>query len=110
MIVVDTSVWVDFLHGNPTDQVRALFALVESDAAIGLTDVVLAELLRGAADAEAARTLEWHLRKFDVLRLSEIDDFRRAAELYRRARSAGYVIRSLVDCLIASVCVREEDG
>jgi predicted nucleic acid-binding protein len=108
LIVVDTSVWIDFFRDADAPHVDLLALLVERNAAIALTDVVFAELLQGAADAVAARTLESRLRGFDVLRLSEIDDFRRAAELYRRARSSGHVIRSLVDCLIASVCIRED--
>jgi predicted nucleic acid-binding protein len=44
---------------------------------------------------------------FDVLRLESLDDFRRATELYRTARGHGVTVRKTVDCLIASVCIRE---
>lgn len=37
-----------------------------------------------------------------------MNDFRRAAALYRQARSRGKTIRRTLDCLIAAVCVRED--
>jgi predicted nucleic acid-binding protein len=44
---------------------------------------------------------------FSILQLSGLDDFRRAAGLYRAARRRGLTIRRTLDCLIASVCIRE---
>jgi len=41
------------------------------------------------------------------LRLDDLDDFRRSASLYRAARRTGITIRRTLDCLIASVCIRE---
>ena len=43
-----------------------------------------------------------------VLRLEGLDDFQRAAHLYRTARRHGVTIRRTIDCLIASVCIREQ--
>lgn len=106
MIVVDTSVWVDFFRQHATPQAAALTDLLEDDAGVAITDVVLTELLQGVPDAEADR-FEEAMLAFDVLRLGSIDDFARAAALYRQARSAGETVRRTLDCLIASVCVRE---
>lgn len=106
MIVVDTSVWVDFFRQRTTPQAAALTDLLEDDAGVAITDVVLTELLQGVSNAEAPR-FEEAMLAFDVLRLGSIDDYTRAAALYRQARSAGQTVRRTVDCLIASVCVRE---
>lgn len=106
MIVVDTSVWIDFFRQRRTPQAAVLTDLLEDDAGVAITDVVLTELLQGVPNAEAAR-FEEAMRAFDVLRLGSIDDFTRAAALYRQARSVGETVRRTVDCLIASVCVRE---
>ncbi len=108
MIVVDTTVWVDFFRDAPTWQVAYLVDLVDADEAVCLTDVVLTEILQGLRSDRAVRQVERRLSVFDVLRLEDLDDFRRAAALYRQARAAGYTIRRTLDCLIASVCVREE--
>lgn len=108
MIVVDTTVWVDFFRDAPTWQVAYLVDLVEADEAVCLTDVVLTEILQGLRSDADARRVERRLSAFDVLRLEDLDDFRRAAALYRQASAAGYTIRRTLDCLIASVCVRED--
>ncbi|MGH8999919.1 MAG: type II toxin-antitoxin system VapC family toxin [Acidimicrobiia bacterium] len=106
--MVDTTVWVDFFRGSPTWQVDHLVRLIEDDNAVYLTDVVLTEILGGVGTDNEARRVERRLSAFDVLRLEDLDDFRRAASLYRQARAGGYTIRRTLDCLIASVCVRDE--
>lgn len=109
MIVVDTSVWIDFFAGRAhRPHVRELLALIDADAGIALTDIVLTEILQGLVDDRAVRRVESHLRAFDILGLGGLDDFRNAASLYRRARRRGVTIRSTTDCLIAAVCLRED--
>jgi len=72
-----------------------------------LTDVVLTELLSGLRHDRDVELIEQKLAPFGTLRLRYLTDFRRAAELHRSARRSGITIRSTVDCLIASVCIRE---
>jgi predicted nucleic acid-binding protein len=107
VIVVDTSVWVDFFRDNDTWQVEHLAQLITDDEPIALTDIVLTEILQGLPGDREARRVERRLLAFEVLRLDGLDDFRRAASLYRRARARGITIRRTLDCLIASVCVRD---
>lgn len=107
MIVVDTTVWVDFFRGTDTWQVDHLCRLIDDDEQVGLTDVVLTEILQGLRTERDVERVERRLSAFDVLRLEDLDDFRRAASLYRQARAGGYTIRRTLDCLIASVCVRD---
>lgn len=108
MIVVDTSVWVDFFRGRDEPHVGELTRLIEADAGVALTDVVLTEVLQGVRSDREASRVEQHLRAFDILCLDRLEDFTRAAALYRIARSKGTTIRRTLDCLIASVCVRED--
>ncbi len=108
MIVVDTSVWVDFFRDTPSPQVELLDELIQSDAGVGLTDVVLTEILQGLRDDRQAGRVERRMRAFDIFRLQDLEDFTRAAALYRRVRGRGVTIRRTLDCLIASVCVRED--
>lgn len=108
MIVVDTTIWIDFFAGRRDEpHVTELLRLIDADAGIALTDVVLAEILQGLRDDHTVRRVDKRLAEFDVLRLRTLDDFRNAAALYRRARSKGRTIRRTLDCLIAAVCVRE---
>jgi predicted nucleic acid-binding protein len=108
VIVVDTSVWIDFFRDTGTWQVEHLARLIADDEPVALTDVVLTEILQGLPSDRDARRVERRLVAFDMLRLEGLDDFRRAASLYRQARTRGVTIRRTLDCLIASVCVRDE--
>lgn len=107
MIVVDTTVWIDFLNGRDEPHVARLAEMIEADTGIALTDVTLAEVLQGIRDEAQLGVVDQSLCAFDVLRLESLDDFRRAAQLYRTARRQGVTIRRTLDCLIASVCIRE---
>lgn len=108
MIVVDTSVWVDLLNGNNSPQVTQCTALIEQGAPVALTDIILTEVLQGFRSESEARKVQRRLMYFPIVRLEEIDDFLRAAALYRKARRAGITIRKTLDCLIAATCLRAE--
>jgi hypothetical protein len=107
VIVVDTTVWIDFLNGRNEPHVERLAGMIDADQGIALTDVTLTEVLQGIRDESQVRLVDERLSAFDILRLESLDDFRRAAELYRTARRQGVTIRRTIDCLIASVCIRE---
>lgn len=108
MIVVDTTVWVDFFAGrSESPHVAELVRLIDADAGVALTDVVLGEILQGLRGEEAVRRVDERLSVFEIFQLRDLGDFRRAAALYRRARSSRKTIRRTAACLIAAVCVRE---
>jgi predicted nucleic acid-binding protein len=106
VIAVDTSVWVAVLNQQDTPQARRCVELIQDGAPIGLTDVVLAEILQGLRTDREAALVERHLCQFPILRLETLDDFALAAALYQQARRAGVTIRKTLDCLIAAPCVR----
>jgi predicted nucleic acid-binding protein len=106
-VVVDSSVWIDFLAGKPTWQALNLRERIRRGEPIGLTDVVLTELLRGARDDQELARLESYLAVCEVARLESLEDFRLAAALHRASRAAGTPARTITGCLIAAVCIRE---
>lgn len=108
MIAVDTSVWIDVLNDVENQESARCVELIHAGARVALTDVVLTEILQGFRTEEEARLVERHLRAFPVLCLETLDDFSRAGWLYRQARRNGLTIRRTLDCLIASVCIRED--
>lgn len=109
MIVVDTTVWIDYFAGrNDRPHVAELLRLIDADAGIALTDVIFGEILQGLRGEHTVRRVDRRLQAFDILRLRTLDDFGDAAALYRRARSKGRTIRRTLDCLIATVCIRED--
>ncbi|HKZ21352.1 MAG TPA: PIN domain nuclease [Acidimicrobiia bacterium] len=107
MIVVDTSVWIDFLRGRNSQPVVHLTEMIEADEGIAITDIILGEVLQGAPSEREAARLHRRFSAFEIYRLEGIDDFRRAAWLYRQCRDQGMTVKKTLDCLIATVCVRE---
>ena len=105
MIVVDTTVWIDFLEARGTAFDRHLAELVENDAPIGLVDVVYCEVLQGIRDEDAYRRTRLSLLAHPILRPRGLETFEAAANLYRTARRQGLTIRRSVDCLIAATCL-----
>jgi predicted nucleic acid-binding protein len=105
LIVVDTTVWIDFLEARGTAFDRHLTELVERDAPIALVDIVYCEVLQGIRDEDTYQRTRVSLRAHPILRPRGLETFESAASLYRRARRQGLTIRRSVDCLIAATCL-----
>mgnify|MGYP001032768668 CR=1 FL=1 len=103
MILVDTSIWIEFLSGRFPDELSDL--TLESFVTCG---PVMQELLQGVRP-EGVRLL---MERFDgVRRLSDpLPErlFWEAAEIYRRGRQRGLTIRSSADCLIAAIAIEND--
>ena len=105
MIVVDTTVWIDFLEARGTAFDRHLTELIEEQAPISLVDIVYAEILQGIRDEETFHQTRVSLRAHPILRPRGLETFETAANLYRTARRRGLTIRRSVDCIIAATCL-----
>ena len=107
-MIVDTSVWIDFFAGRDSWQVALLARQLAEEQPVGLTDIVYAEILQGIKDDGVLLAVERQLLTLDVVCLEGLDDFRNAAQLCRAARRQGLTVRRTADCLIATVCIRED--
>ena len=105
MIVVDTTVWIDFFEAKGTRFDRQLTKLIESDHLIGLVDVVYCEVLQGIRSDDVYQRTRRALLAHPILRARGLETYEAAANLYRTARRHGLTIRSTGDCLIAAVCL-----
>ena len=106
MIVVDTSAWIEFLRGTQSEIDHRLKELIDSRADLALTEVIVMELLGGAAGSRAV--LRSHLLAYPVLPLLGLQDYEEAASIYRLCRRAGETLkRGYTDCLIAIPAIRE---
>jgi predicted nucleic acid-binding protein len=107
VVIVDATVWIDYLQGirNPeTDWVHA-----ELDRQrLGLTDLILCEVLQGVRDERTAKDVERQLLKLEVFEMCGVDVAREAARNYRTLRNRGRTVRKTIDCLIATFCIREQ--
>ena len=106
MVIVDTTVWVDYLRGERnahTDWVDAQLGLQP----LGLTDIILCDVLQGVPDEAAAAAIERQFTRFHVFNLGGADLARATANNYRTLRRQGKTVRKMIDCLSASFCLRE---
>ncbi|QBQ55952.1 PIN domain nuclease [Nitrosococcus wardiae] len=106
MILVDTSVWIDFLRDRDTPGTRALNGILDRDYPFGITGIIYQEILQGADSPESLHVLiDYFATQRFYHPLDNVDTYRRAAEIYGRRRRNGVTIRSAVDCLIAQIAV-----
>jgi hypothetical protein len=104
MVLVDTTVWIDFFAGRNESHVMSLQELIESEEDLSFCGVILAEVLQGIrSDVEFVKTKEY-LNDLIFLPMRHAT-FVQAAEIYRYLRKKGVTIRKPVDCMIASVAI-----
>jgi predicted nucleic acid-binding protein len=102
-MLVDTSVWIDYLNGYASPQAECLANAIAENTPIVLCGVVLTEILLGLPAAEASR-IENLLAAFPLSPEFNRNDYCAAAHIYRTCRNKGITIRSVIDCLIAQTC------
>ncbi len=101
MILVDTSVWIDFFAGRDSSHVSRFEQLVLDNENLALCGIVLTEILQGIADDVDYRRVRRDLRPLVMLPMTE-SVFVRAADIYRELRKKGITIRKSNDCIIAA--------
>ena len=105
MIVIDSSVWIDFLRKSGTPQESELVELVSSDHEVALTGPILTEVLQGCESDLEAERVSHHLLDFTLLEPESEVEYTRAAHMFRKARSKGITVAGLGDLLVASACL-----
>jgi predicted nucleic acid-binding protein len=106
VVIVDTTVWVDYFRGVSDAGTDWLDAELDRQR-LGITDIILCELLQGVRDETEATHVERQLLKLNVFHTGGIDLAKDAARNYRALRSRGHTVRKTIDCLIATFCIRE---
>ena len=107
MVIVDTTVWIDYLNGAATPEVEWLDREL-TRRRLGLLDLIVCEVLQGlSTDEEGARVLR-HLRRFEIFETGGVELAAAAAHNYRQLRQGGRTVRKTIDCLIATFCLRGE--
>ena len=107
-MIVDTSAWVEYLRGTQSPTHRTLRSAVVSDEPIATPAPVLMELLAGCSTERAALDIQRLLARFEILEVEGLADFEDAALIQRTCRRQGETVRSMMDCLIAAITLREQ--
>jgi predicted nucleic acid-binding protein len=108
MILIDTSVWIDFLKGADSPQRFKLHELIENREDIAISEIILTEILQGITEEKKFLTLKSYFLQFPFYRPRGVDTYIEAAQIYRACRKRGVTIRSSIDCIIAAICIENE--
>jgi predicted nucleic acid-binding protein len=107
VILVDTSAWVEYDRATGSAVDRRLNALITTDGPLVVTEPVVMEVLAGARNDQREADLHRLLLRFHLMPFEATADFKAAARIYRRCRSAGITPRGMIDCMIAAVAWRQ---
>jgi hypothetical protein len=107
LILVDSSVWIDYFGASDSPQVALLDSMLgRTPLAVG--DLIAAEVLQGVREE---REFDWVKSVFDSFTHVDLCDYDlaiKASENYRTLRAKGITVRKTIDTLIATRCI--EDG
>ena len=104
MVIVDSSVWIDYFtdaRDPNTDWLDSQLGLQP----IGLTDLILCEVLQGCRDEFTFARVRRDLLQFRILDAGGTPQAVAAARNFRFLRQKGYTVRKTIDCLIATFCI-----
>ncbi len=106
MILVDSSVWVEYDRATGSSSHLRLTGLMGTGGPVAVTEPIVMEVLAGARDDRREAALRRLLARFELLSFDTVSDFDGAVRIYRRCRAAGVTPRGMLDCMIAAVAWR----
>jgi len=107
MILVDTSVWIDYLNGIQSTHTDALDSgIVEGNVAIG--DLIFLEILQGIRNDRDYRATKQTLLTLEQYEIFGKEMAEKCAENYRALRKKGITVRKTTDVIIATFCIEQE--
>lgn len=104
MILVDSSVWVDYFRGVRTAQTDKLDELLGREP-LAIGDLILAEVLQGFDRERDFRLAQRLLTTLQIVEIGGREIAVRAARNYRLLRGHGVTVRKTIDTMIATRCI-----
>ena len=106
MILVDTSVLIDYLKGTGNSATEKLQELLDRSVPFGINSLIFQEVLQGARDENEFRKLKEYLETLDFYELKNgRTSFEQAAYINFICRRSGVTVRSTIDLLIAQTAI-----
>ena len=107
MVIIDTTVWIDYLRGVSNKETNYLDREVARQR-FGLTDLILCEILQGISDEKSLTRVLQEIRNFELFETGGADLAIEAARNFRRLRQHGHTVRKTIDCLIVvTFCLQD---
>ncbi len=107
MILVDSTVWIDYFNGVTTPETDFLDDIL-GDQLILVGDIILAEVLQGFRSDKDFDQAYLALSKFQQVSMMNIDMALESAPFFRLLRKRGITIRKTIDCFIATFCIQND--
>ena len=104
MILVDSSVWIDYFRGTATPQTDRLDSLLGSEP-LAIGDLILTEVLQGFTSDRDFNQAKKLLTSLVVIELGGLEIAIQAAKNYRKLRDLGITSRKTIDTVIATRCI-----
>jgi len=104
MVLVDTTVWIDFFAGRGLTHIETFESLLEQEEDICICGIILTEVLQGIRKETEFKKTKSLFNSLIFLPMS-YSTFLQSAEIYRKLRQKGITIRKSIDCMIASVAL-----
>jgi len=104
LILVDSSVWIDYFKGTITPQTEALDRLLGNEP-LAVGDLILTEVLQGFDDERDFNQARKMLTSLTVVELGGREIAIQAAKNFRALRSLGVTVRQTIDTVIATRCI-----
>jgi predicted nucleic acid-binding protein len=104
VVIVDTTVFIDYLSGRQNSETEWLDSELGHQP-LGLTDLILCEVLQGIRKENEFEKVRRELTKFDLFDGGGEEVAVAAAQNYRILRQHGRTVRKTIDCLIATFCL-----
>ncbi|MGR3221119.1 MAG: type II toxin-antitoxin system VapC family toxin [Candidatus Anammoxibacter sp.] len=109
MILVDTSVLIDYLKDKNNPQTKKFSNIIDLKIPFGITSHIYQELLQGTSSRRDFNTLKKYLDTFTFYFPKDgIQSYAEAALIYFKCRRQGLTIKSTIDCLIAQICLENK--
>ena len=89
MILVDTSIWIEFFNGMDTTDARILENLIELEEEVCISDYILTEVLQGFRRDRDFEIALKHLLRFPFYSLNDLDSYIKAAQIYLSVANKG---------------------
>ena len=106
MILVDSSVWIDYFKGIETQETNLLDTALSNDS-VAIGDLILLEILQGFRSDKDYETAKEHLQALPQFSMLSPEIAINAAENYRVLRKRGITIRKTADVIIATFCINK---
>jgi len=106
MILVDSSVWIDYFNGQRTWQTNVLDKLL-SDVPIIIGDLILAEILQGFRSDNDYESAKNYLSALPFHQIGGYQVAVQSAQNYRILRKKGITVRKTIDVIIGTYCILE---